>query len=238
MKKLLYILRVFSIAIILILAALVFVPNLLGITPTIDLLGTMKPKISKGSISYVNRNFKYKNINKNDIIEIKVYNQNLMVRVQSKNDKDKTLNVKGDSESKQQAIVISKKEYIGKYAFSVPYVGFIVLFFQRNFFITIILFVIVIISLIMDFIEYKNNEEENPKKEKYENKKIDNKKNNANKKEEEKTLEILELYDEKKDIKESSKNTTELKKDKDIEIEILDDDEVEEINKILEQKKK
>ena len=155
MKKVLYIFRIISIIIILFLAALVFIPNILGITPTIDLLGTMKPKISKGSISYVNERYKYKNLNKNDVIEIKKYNQKIMVRIQSKNEKNNTLTVKGDAESKEDTIIISNKEYLGKYIFSIPKVGLIVLFLQRNFFLTILLIIIIVVSLIIDYIDYK-----------------------------------------------------------------------------------
>lgn len=272
MKKVLYIMRIISIVIIMFLAALVFIPSVLGITPTIDLLGTMKPKISKGAISYINERYKYNNVKKNDIIEIKKYNQKILVRVQEKNEKNNTLTVKGDAESKQEMIIISKKEYIGKYLFSIPKAGLIVLFLQRNFFLTIILIIIIVISLITDYLDYKNIDitqgiklskttikEETKKEEKQKETKI-----------EEKTLEILEIYNDDKEkddkddnnkskkeieilktnikekdkIKEESSNNeeqiSEKKSPKKIKkqqnIEILDDDEIKEINKILDEK--
>lgn len=243
MKKILNILRIISIVIILFLAAIVFVPNILGITPTIDLLGTMKPKISKGSISYVNRAYKYNNIKENDIIQIRMYNQDIMVRVKSKNKKDNTLNVKGDAESKQEIKVISKKEFIGKHIFSIPKVGFLVLFLQRFFFLTIILVIIIVISLIIDFMDYKNSKTQEIKLNKDTNKRTydlsdekDKKMNIESDKEQEKLEKELERLKEenniqKKEIKKKKENKKNKSEDK---IEILDDDEVKEISKILE----
>jgi len=220
MKKILSILRVISIIVILVLAALVFIPNLLGITPTINLLDTMEPTISKGSISYTNQNFKYKDIKKNDIIEIKIYNQKNMVRVLSTNREDNTLTVKGDAESKQESIVITNKEYIGKYIFSIPRVGMIVLVLQRHFFLTIILVIIILISLVMDYIEYKNIDVTGKIKIKKQEEKKE--KNEEPKKEEIK---------EEKYSKNNKKEKVIKKKNEDIEI--LNDDEIKEIKEIL-----
>lgn len=244
MKKILNILRIISIVIILFLAAIVFIPNILGITPTIDLLGTMKPKISKGSISYVNRGCKYNDIKENDIIQIRMYNQDIMVRVKSKNKKDNTLNVKGDAESKQEIKVISKKEFIGKHVFSIPKVGFLVLFLQRFFFLTIILVIIIVISLIIDFMDYKNSKTQEiqlskdinkRKKDLSDNK--DKKMNIESDKEQEKLEKELNRLKEENNIQkeESKKNENKkCKEEKKENIEILDDDEIKEINRILE----
>ena len=252
MRKVLDVFRIISIVIILFLAALVFIPNILGITPTIDLLGTMSPKITKGSISYVNRNYKYNNINTNDVIQIKMYNQDIMVRVESKNEKDKTLSVKGDAESKQEIKVISKKEYIGKHIFSIPKVGLLILFLQRFFFLTVILIIIIIVSLIVDYIDYKNNnktqelsisKEEKIKDENPVNKEIE-KKDDSDKEQEklEKELEKLKEENNKKtknsENNKKNKNKNNNKKNNNDNIEILDDEEIKEINKILDSKNK
>ena len=192
MKKIFNILRIISIAIVLLLAALVFVPSLLGVTPTVDLLDTMQPKISKGSISYINKNYSYENLKKNDIIQIKKYNQKMMVRIQSKNSKDKSLNVKGDAESTQDIFVITNKEYTGKHIFTIPKVGIIVLFFQRNFFVTIILITIIVISLIMDYFDYRNtHNDKTVKTEK--NKSVE--KDSSSKTIVKKEIEILQSYE-------------------------------------------
>lgn len=156
MKKIVVILRTIFIIIIFLFATMIFVPSVMGIEPSIDLLGTMEPTIKKGSITYINKKTKYENIKVNDIISIKKYNQKNIVRVISKNEENETYSVKGDAESKQDVIVITKKDYCGKQIFSISKIGVVVLFMQRNFFITFILILLVILSLIIDFIKYKN----------------------------------------------------------------------------------
>lgn len=156
MRKIVVILRTIFIIIILLFTTLVFVPNAMGIESSIELLGTMEPTIPKGSITYLNKKVSYESLKENDIISIKKYNQKNIVRVISKDDSEKTYNVKGDAESKQEITVITKKDYCGKKIFSIPKIGVIVLFMQRNFLITFILIIFILISLIADFIKYKN----------------------------------------------------------------------------------
>ena len=232
MKKIVVILRTIFIIIIFLFAAMIFVPNVMGIEPSIDLLGTMEPTIKKGSITYINKKTKYEDIKVNDIISIKKYNQKNIVRVISKNEENETYSVKGDAESKQDVIVITKKDYCGKQIFSISKIGVVVLFMQRNFFITFILILLVILSLIIDFIKYKNIDitktlkiiNINKKKDKTTPKKIIETENESTKNENEKD--------------EANHKNKVIMKNQDLTAEILDEKEVKEIIELLESNNK
>ena len=236
MKKIIVILRTICIVIVMIFATLTFIPNIIGISSSIDLLGTMEPTITKNSINYINKNTKYENIKVNDIIEVRTYNQKIIARVISKDEDNNTLSVKGDAEDNRYMMVISSENYVGKYIFTIPKIGIVLLFLQRNFFITVVLVLIIIISLIIDFIKYKNIDITKTLK-------LNKSSKNNNKKEEvkeeiqqevkldEKIKEKLK-EEESKDISHEEKKKV-VKKNPNYKTEILDDEEVNEILEIL-----
>ena len=236
MRKIVVILRTIFIVIILLFATLIFVPNIMGIEPSIDLIGMMNPTIPKGSITYLNKKTKYEDLKVNDIISINKYNQKSIVRIVSKDEKNKTYSVKGDAESKQDIIVITKKDYYGKQIFSIPKIGVIVLFMQRNFFITLILVILILISLIVDFIKYKNIDITKTLKIISINKQKENTIKEKPVENQEKEIKVESNKITKKEEKEATEKRNKNKvvmKNQDLTAEILDEKEVKEIIELL-----
>ena len=156
-SKFAILLRSISLTIIISTLLLIIIPNILGIKTNIDYIGSMNPKIKRGSISYVNKHKKFNKIVKNEIIGVNYKNQDFTSRVISIN-KDKTLTIKGDAENDNEALKITNKEYVGKVLFSIPYLGKIILFLQNNFLLTTLLILFMILSLAFELVcDEENN---------------------------------------------------------------------------------
>lgn len=149
--------KIISVILILLIITLLLIPNLLGIKPHIDYLGTMNPTIKKGSISYINENIKYESIKKDDIIGVNIRNQQVTSRVLKVNE-DKMLETKGDKESNEEIIIISKKEYLGRVVLTIPYAGSIITLFQNHFILTSVIILTIIVVITLDFILDKNKD--------------------------------------------------------------------------------
>ena len=156
-SKFAILLRTISLTIIISTLLLIIIPNILGIKTNIDYIGSMNPKIKRGSISYVNKHKKFNKIVKNEIIGVNYKNQDFTSRVISIN-KDKTITIKGDAENDNEALKITNKEYVGKVLFSIPYLGKIILFLQNNFLLTTLLILFMILSLAFELVcDEENN---------------------------------------------------------------------------------
>lgn len=156
-SKFAILLRSISLTIIISTLLLIIIPNILGIKTNIDYIGSMNPKIKRGSISYVNKHKKFNKIVKNEIIGVNYKNQDFTSRVISIN-KDKTITIKGDAENDNEALKITNKEYVGKVLFSIPYLGKIILFLQNNFLLTTLLILFMILSLAFELVcDEENN---------------------------------------------------------------------------------
>lgn len=149
MRKISLILRTISVSIIMVFILFAFIPSILGFRPIINLVSAMK-EVPKGSLAYINKHAKYNEIKEKDIIAINVYKQEMITRVVKING-NKTMLVKGDDENDNSTITITKNNYIGKKVLSIPKVGSFLYVFENNFYITIILFLMLIVSIIMDY---------------------------------------------------------------------------------------
>ena len=156
-SKLAILLRTISLAIILSTILLILIPNLIGVKTSIDYIGTMEPKIKRGSMSYVSKYSKINTAKKKDIVGVKYKNQEFTSRVVKINE-DKTIVVKGDSENDNEALTITSKEYIGKVLLTVPYIGKVLLYLQNNFIVTTLLIFFMILSLAFELVcDEENN---------------------------------------------------------------------------------
>lgn len=131
-------------------------PSLFGYKNFIELTGSMKPTLNEGDIIITKE---AKEINKNDIISFKIDNSVVTHRVfeiYKENGKEYYI-TKGDANSDTDPELLDKENIEGKYCFKIPFIGKIILFFQKPVGL-IILFVIFLIALVISSIGPKKRE--------------------------------------------------------------------------------
>ena len=131
-------------------------PNLFGYKNFIELTGSMKPTLNEGDIIITKE---AKEINQNDIISFKVDNSVVTHRVfeiYKENGKEYYI-TKGDANSDTDPELLDKENIEGKYCFKIPFIGKIILFFQKPVGL-IILFVIFLIALVISSVGPKKRE--------------------------------------------------------------------------------
>ena len=110
---------------------LLFVLWVLGFEPKIVASGSMEPEIKIGSLCLVNTKADFDHIKNGDIIAYRAKDGTQVThRVM-----EKTLNglvTKGDANPVTDGIVITKQNYIGKTAVSIPYLGYVFAFLQTT----------------------------------------------------------------------------------------------------------
>lgn len=119
-------------SILLIGIVLIFIGlNLMGIKPFIVLSGSMEPNIHTGSICFIDTNFQYENIEKNDVIAFKAAN-GVLVTHRVINISEDGMETKGDNNEVSDGISTTKENFEGKNLFSIPYLGYISQFIQTT----------------------------------------------------------------------------------------------------------
>ena len=104
---------------------------LFGITPYVVLSGSMEPTIKTGSLSFINKNVKFKDIKEKDIIGFKVGNDTLVThRVVSKSLNG--LTTKGDNNKDLDGGFVTSNNYVGKNIFWIPKIGYAVTAIQTT----------------------------------------------------------------------------------------------------------
>lgn len=96
-----------------------------GIQPYVVESGSMEPTIKTGSICFINKRAKYEEMNVGDIIAFKLDNGNYATH-RIKEITDEGFTTKGDRNKREDSIITTRANYIGKNIFSIPNVGFIV----------------------------------------------------------------------------------------------------------------
>lgn len=132
------------------------IPNFMGYKNFIVLTGSMKPTLNVGDIVFVKETT---NINEQDIISFKVENVIVTHRVAEieKIDGKNFYITKGDANSDNDTELISIEYVEGKYAFKIPLLGNIILFFQKPVGIAV-LGIILTLIFIKSYIESKHME--------------------------------------------------------------------------------
>ncbi len=106
------------------------IPNFLGYKNFIVITGSMKPTLNIGDIVFVKETTDIKN---KDIVSFKTNNAVVTHRiVEIKKEDGKTLYItKGDANSDNDTELLSIENIEGKYSFKIPFLGNVILFFQR-----------------------------------------------------------------------------------------------------------
>jgi len=110
-------------AIIIIIGGIFLGLYVYGIVPYIVLSGSMEPKIETGSLSFINVNTTYNNINKYDIIAYRMNNKTLVTH-RVINITDEGFETQGDNNKDKDVNLTTKDNYVGKNIFWIPKAGY------------------------------------------------------------------------------------------------------------------
>ena len=138
--------------VLIIIYALICLPNLFGYKPLVVLTGSMEPKYKVGSIIY------YKKADKNEIkigdaITFKLsdgsFVSHRVVGVLGDN-----YITKGDANNTQDAVPVNYVNVVGKDAnTSIPYIGYFIKIVSDNIYFIVIIILVLILEYIMGYIE-------------------------------------------------------------------------------------
>ena len=114
-------------------AHLMVVSTFFGIDKYVVISGSMERELYAGAMVVVNRNAKYEDITRGDIIIFKYEDMNVIHRVVDRKDIDgeSHLKTKGDSNAHDDGYLTTANNYCGKALFHIPKVfGFMIDFFK------------------------------------------------------------------------------------------------------------
>ena len=102
-----------------------------GVAPYVVLSGSMEPTIETGSLCFINKNEKFENIKKDDVIAFKLVNGTL-VSHRAVEINEFGIVTKGDNNKAVDGDLVKKENFVGKNVFSIPKVGYVVKAFQST----------------------------------------------------------------------------------------------------------
>ena len=122
----------------------------IGIQPTIITTGSMIPKLSIGTVCFVDKNYSFADLEVDDIIAYHVPRQKDVVHriVEKVEDGYRT---KGDSNENADTAIVDDTMYAGKCIFYIPYLGYLISIFQPVLG-RILLIVLIIVLFSLDYI--------------------------------------------------------------------------------------
>ena len=111
--------------ILLLIALVMFVPNILGYKSFAVISGSMEPNIHVGSIVYA-KEADFNDLRVDDIISYQLSSDTMVThRIVSIDNEKQTVVTKGDTNDVEDSAPVSKENIIGKVAFSIPLLGYI-----------------------------------------------------------------------------------------------------------------
>lgn len=108
---------------ILLLASMLVVPRAFNLNPYIVKSGSMEPIIKTGSIAFINE--KETDVNVGDIVTYKLENDDLITHRIDSIDENGDYITKGDANEVTDAKSVTKAQIVGKYKYSIPFVGYL-----------------------------------------------------------------------------------------------------------------
>lgn len=117
--------------------------SLIGIKPYITISGSMEPNIKTGSVCFVNTKAKYESVQVDDIIAFKT--GGMLVTHRAVNLTPNGIETKGDNNEDMDTFVTNNNNFVGKTMFSIPYAGYIVMFFKKPFGLSIIIAILLVL---------------------------------------------------------------------------------------------
>ena len=107
---------------------LLFAPRMFAVTPYIVMSGSMEPVLQTGGIAFVNT--KEKDLKIKDVITFHADDRLVTHRIIRMD--GQYFYTKGDANTKEDSVPVSKEQIIGKVCMGVPYLGFLAAFLQSK----------------------------------------------------------------------------------------------------------
>ena len=138
-----------------IMALLMFVPNLIGYKSMAVISGSMEPNIPVGSIVYAKK-ADFDDFKVGDVVSYRISESSMVThRVEAIDNDARTLTTKGDANENADGSPVEENQIVGKVAFSVPLIGFISIYIKTPLGIAAgcaVIFVLILLNFIPDLL--------------------------------------------------------------------------------------
>ena len=160
MKKAYQIFTTLLLIILIAMAAILFLPKLLGMTPLAVLSGSMQPPYHVGSLVYV-KDADPAEVQVGDPITFKISDDTMVThRVVAIDTEAQTFQTKGDANDNVDGGAVAYQNLVGKPVFTIPYMGYLAVYANTTtgmiVMVTVIL-VILILTFLPDFLMKDND---------------------------------------------------------------------------------
>lgn len=167
MKKAYHIFTTVLLVILILAAAVLFLPKFVGMTPLAVLSGSMEPTYHVGSLIYV-KDADPEAVQVGDPITFKISDDTMVThRVVAIDQEAKTFQTKGDANDNVDGGAVAYENLVGKPVFTIPYMGYLAVYANTTtgMIITVtIILVILILTFLPDFLMKGDDEEEKAEK--------------------------------------------------------------------------
>lgn len=163
MKKAYHIFTTVLLVILILAAAILFLPRFLGMTPLAVLSGSMEPTYHVGSLIYV-KDADPSSVQVGDPITFKISDDTMVThRVVAIDQEAQTFQTKGDANDNVDGGAVAYENLVGKPVFTIPMMGYLAVYANTTagmiIMVTIIL-VILILTFLPDFLMKGDDEED------------------------------------------------------------------------------
>ena len=124
MKKFIKIVTDILLVIVLVIAAVLYIPRLMGLKTYKVLSGSMEPEYHVGSVVYVEKS-SIDDIEVGDVITFYINDNTVTHRVVDKDNDTESFHTKGDANETEDGGSVAYDKVVGKVVLNVPYLGYI-----------------------------------------------------------------------------------------------------------------
>lgn len=167
MKKAYHIFTSILLVILILAAAVLFLPKFVGMTPLAVLSGSMEPTYHVGSLIYV-KDADPEEVQVGEPITFKISDDTMVThRVVAIDTDARTFQTKGDANDNVDGGAVAYENLVGKPVFTIPYMGYLAVYANTTtgMIITVtIILVILILTFLPDFLMKGGDEEEKDEK--------------------------------------------------------------------------
>lgn len=167
MKKAYHIFTTVLLVILILAAAVLFLPKFVGMTPLAVLSGSMEPTYHVGSLIYV-KDADPEEVQVGEPITFKISDDTMVThRVVAIDTDARTFQTKGDANDNVDGGAVAYENLVGKPVFTIPYMGYLAVYANTTtgMIITVtIILVILILTFLPDFLMKGGDEEEKDEK--------------------------------------------------------------------------
>lgn len=163
LRKVCSILSTILLLILLVLACLLFVPNLLGYQSFAVVSGSMEPTYPVGSIVYA-KETPFNELEVGDIISYSISEDTKVThRITAIDTEKQQFTTKGDANNTEDGEPVNYSSVIGKVVFDVPYLGYLSQYIRTPLGIAIgcgVIFIMILLNFLPDIFSEENKKEE------------------------------------------------------------------------------